>query len=83
MSSPPGWFSSPLDCYYGNTRPSWDAAGTAEWVVVTRRTAYWRPEVRALVEQAPPVSVRARQGVWLSGLWHRPAAPTEKPGSSN
>ena len=30
MSSPPGWFSSPLDCYYGNTRPSWDAAGTAD-----------------------------------------------------
>jgi hypothetical protein len=24
------WFSSPYDCYYSNTRPSWDAAGTAD-----------------------------------------------------
>lgn len=64
-----------------------DAAGSAEWIVVTRRTAYWRPEVRALVEEATPVAVRTRQGVWLSGLWHRPPAPKpfgiEKPGSSN
>ena len=26
----PGWFSSPLDCYYANRTPSWDAAGTAD-----------------------------------------------------
>jgi 4-amino-4-deoxy-L-arabinose transferase-like glycosyltransferase len=46
------------------------AAATADWVVVSRRTAYWKPEVAALVRQ-PPVYVRTRQGVWLSGLWRR------------
>jgi len=25
-----GWFNSPMDCYYANRVPSWDAAGTAD-----------------------------------------------------
>jgi hypothetical protein len=25
-----GWFSSPLDCYYANRTPAWDAGGTAD-----------------------------------------------------
>ncbi len=48
-----------------------ETADSAEWVVVYRRTAYWTPEVRALVESSAPVALRTRQGVWLSGLWHR------------
>jgi hypothetical protein len=43
----------------------------ADWVLVYRRTAYWRPETNALT-QAPAVVTRRRQGVWLSGLWRRP-----------
>jgi len=48
----------------------------AEWVVVSRREAYWSPELRRLLEAADPadrVMVRSRQGVWLSGLWRFPA----------
>ncbi len=48
-----------------------EAAGRSEWVVVSRREAYWTPEVRAILER-PPEFVRSRQGVWLSGLWRRP-----------
>jgi hypothetical protein len=48
-----------------------EAAPDAEWIVVYRRKAYWTPEIRELV-RSPPVALRARQGVWLSGLWHRP-----------
>ncbi|MEO6808968.1 MAG: glycosyltransferase family 39 protein [Isosphaeraceae bacterium] len=45
-------------------------APRADWVLVYRRTAYWRPEIAALT-RAPAVASRRRQGVWLSGLWHR------------
>ncbi len=55
------------------------AAGSAEWVVVYRRKAYWKPEIRELV-RTPPVAIRSRQGVWLSGLWHR--LPRKKPQSN-
>jgi 4-amino-4-deoxy-L-arabinose transferase-like glycosyltransferase len=51
------------------------AAAQSDWVVVYRRTAYWKPEVTALVEQ-PPVLLRKRQGVWLSGVWRRTSAPS-------
>jgi hypothetical protein len=30
MAGGTGWFNYPNDCYYANTRPSWDAAGTAD-----------------------------------------------------
>lgn len=48
------------------------ATGTADWVVVYRREAYWKPEVRELVRNRPR-ALRTCQGVWLSGLWKRPA----------
>jgi 4-amino-4-deoxy-L-arabinose transferase-like glycosyltransferase len=48
------------------------AAPRADWVVVYRRTAYWKPEIRRLT-RTPPVVLRSRQGVWLSGLWRGPA----------
>jgi hypothetical protein len=47
------------------------ASVTADWVVVYRRSAYWKPDVKDLVRQ-PAVLLRKRQGVWLSGLWRRP-----------
>ncbi|MDB5352260.1 MAG: family glycosyltransferase, 4-amino-4-deoxy-L-arabinose transferase [Planctomycetota bacterium] len=49
-----------------------DAVGRSEWIVVSRREAYWKPEIRALVIQ-PPVRLIVRDGVWLSGLWRRGA----------
>lgn len=45
-------------------------ANQAEWVVVYRREAYWSPEIRELVK-GPPLMLRTRQGVWLSGIWRR------------
>jgi 4-amino-4-deoxy-L-arabinose transferase-like glycosyltransferase len=44
------------------------AVPRAGWVAVSRRTAYWRPELRARLGRSQPVFVRARQGVWLSAL---------------
>lgn len=46
----------------------------AEWVVLSRRTAYWRPEIVARLKsgKGKRVATRTRQGVWLSALWHFP-----------
>ncbi|MGC8643440.1 MAG: 4-amino-4-deoxy-L-arabinose transferase, partial [Isosphaeraceae bacterium] len=51
-----------------------DAATTAEWLLVWRRQAYWRPELAARLQsgQGTCVATRTRQGVWLSSLWHFP-----------
>jgi hypothetical protein len=45
------------------------AAPSANWVVVSRRTAYWSREVRDRLARHPPFATRSRQGVWLSGVW--------------
>ncbi len=47
-------------------------AMTAEWLVVSRRAAYWRPEIEARLNgrDGQRVSIRARNGVWLSAIWH-------------
>lgn len=50
-----------------------DVALQAEWVVVSRRTAYWRPELQARLSQGRSVFNRSRQGVWLSSIWHFPS----------
>jgi 4-amino-4-deoxy-L-arabinose transferase-like glycosyltransferase len=49
-------------------------ASTAEWVVVSRRSAYWRPAIRDRFERGAgrQVASRVRQGVWLAALWHFP-----------
>jgi hypothetical protein len=47
------------------------AVTDSDWVVVYRRSAYWKPAVRDLVRR-PPLFVRTRQGVWLSGIWTNP-----------
>ena len=65
----------------------------AEWLVVSRRTAYWRPDVKERLRGADgqQVATRTRQGVWLAALWHfsppkmahpsvtRGAVPTQPP----
>jgi 4-amino-4-deoxy-L-arabinose transferase-like glycosyltransferase len=52
------------------------AASRAEWLVLSRRRAYWRPELVARLSQGggQQVMTRRRQGVWLSALWHFPRA---------
>ncbi len=50
------------------------AATTAEWVVLSYRTAYWSPGWRERLKKGGGrlVAVRSRQGVTLSELWHFP-----------
>jgi hypothetical protein len=51
-----------------------DAGMHAEWLVLSRRTAYWRPEIRDRLRRGDGqrVATRSRQGIWLSALWHFP-----------
>ncbi len=62
------------------------AVDRADWVVVSRRRAYWSPElVKALDSVAGhdlQVASRSRQGVWLSALWRvrRPPNPNPRNG---
>ena len=48
---------------------------------MSRRTAYWRPEIRRrlLGEDGQLVATRSRQGVWLAALWRFPARSAEQP----
>ncbi len=47
-------------------------AGHAEWIVISRRTAYWPPEIKERIREGEgqQVAMRIRQGVWLAALWH-------------
>jgi 4-amino-4-deoxy-L-arabinose transferase-like glycosyltransferase len=58
-----------------------EAATRSEWLVVSRRTAYWRPEVvdRLRSRAGRWVATHMRQGVWLSALWHFPATKPRMP----
>jgi 4-amino-4-deoxy-L-arabinose transferase-like glycosyltransferase len=59
------------------------AAGSADWLVVSRRRAYWNPTLLERWDRGEGrlVSRRSRQGVWLSALWHFPRAePAAPPG---
>jgi hypothetical protein len=59
-----------------------DQQGTnAEWVVLSRREAYWRPELkdRLRLGEGRRVASRSRQGVWLAALWHFPRSPVRAP----
>jgi 4-amino-4-deoxy-L-arabinose transferase-like glycosyltransferase len=53
-----------------------EAARGSEWLVVSRRQAYWKPELTARLESGmgERICTRNRQGVWLSALWHFPRA---------
>jgi 4-amino-4-deoxy-L-arabinose transferase-like glycosyltransferase len=52
------------------------AASRSEWLVLSRRRAYWRPDLLARLNQGggQRVMTRRRQGVWLSALWYFPRA---------
>ena len=45
-----------------------DAAAGSDWLIVSRRSAYWTPEVRRRLAQDRWIGARSRQGVWLSAL---------------
>jgi 4-amino-4-deoxy-L-arabinose transferase-like glycosyltransferase len=45
------------------------AVSNVDWVVVSRRTAYWSPALRNQIAGRAPIATRSRQGVWLSGVW--------------
>lgn len=47
-------------------------AATAPWLVVSRRTAYWRPELADRLRRGRLVFARRRQGVWLSAIFAIP-----------
>lgn len=58
-----------------------EAASHADWVVVSRRTAYWSPELRARLARGRQVFSRTSQGVWLSSIWRLPSpAPPDQRG---
>jgi 4-amino-4-deoxy-L-arabinose transferase-like glycosyltransferase len=46
----------------------------AEWIVLSRRTAYWPPGIgeKLLRGGGREIATRTRQGVWLSAIWHFP-----------
>ncbi|ODU01462.1 MAG: 4-amino-4-deoxy-L-arabinose transferase [Planctomycetes bacterium SCN 63-9] len=54
-----------------------EGADRSEWVVVSRREAYWQPSLRKRIEVGDGrlVLTRSRQGVWLSAIWHFPVPP--------
>jgi 4-amino-4-deoxy-L-arabinose transferase-like glycosyltransferase len=61
-----------------------EAANKSEWVVVSRRRAYWKPDLIARLESGlgQRIFTRSRQGVWLSALWHfSRAGPGQDPGA--
>ncbi len=57
----PAWFSSPLDCYYANTMPTWDGAvGTSPRLDVDNVTAMGPENIRI---DAPAAGATYRVGV--------------------
>jgi hypothetical protein len=52
----------------------------AEWLVLSRRTAYWHTQLIERLRNGDGrlVAVRSRQGVWLSALWHFPSSGHQK-----
>jgi Dolichyl-phosphate-mannose-protein mannosyltransferase len=54
-----------------------DRASKADWLVLSRREAYWPPEVKRRLAHDLIVATRTRQGVWLSALLRR------RPGGSS
>jgi 4-amino-4-deoxy-L-arabinose transferase-like glycosyltransferase len=60
-------------------------ATRAEWLVVSRRAAYWGPMIkeRLLRGGGQQVAMRTRQGVWLAALWHFPPPKSPEPASNS
>jgi 4-amino-4-deoxy-L-arabinose transferase-like glycosyltransferase len=45
-----------------------DLASRADWLVISRRSSYWTPEVRDRIARDPMIATEKRQGVWLSAV---------------
>ena len=62
-----------------------DEGDRAEWLVVSRRSAYWRPDIseRLRAGHGRLVAVRSRHGVWLAALWHFSPSVPQKPEHKN
>jgi 4-amino-4-deoxy-L-arabinose transferase-like glycosyltransferase len=58
-----------------------ERAKSAEWLVISRRVAYWRSEIAERMRhgEGRQVAQRSRQGVWLSEIWHFPLSKTGPP----
>ncbi len=58
-----------------------EEAGTAEWVVVSRRTAYWPAAFRERVArgEGTKVAERSREGIWLAAIWRFPPREAHRP----
>jgi 4-amino-4-deoxy-L-arabinose transferase-like glycosyltransferase len=58
-----------------------EAASRDDWLVLYRRSAYWKEPVRRFLEEGEIVEVHTRQGVWLSALVRRrkPGTPPVQP----
>ncbi len=48
-----------------------DQAARSDWLIVSRRSAYWTPEVRDRLANDPVEASVERQGVWLAKLIRR------------
>jgi len=57
-----------------------EKALSADWLIVSRRTAYWKPALRKRLAEGKNVLLRTRNGVWLSGLWEFPHRPESASG---
>lgn len=49
-----------------------EKALSADWLIVSRRTAYWKPSLQKRLKEGKVVLLRSRNGVRLSGLWAFP-----------
>jgi len=44
----------------------------ADWLVVSRRSAYWPESLEARLASGRELARRSVQGVWISSIWHAP-----------
>ena len=58
-----------------------DTAKNAEWLLLSRRQAYWKADLIARLREPRGrcVVTRSREGVWLSALWRFPVSDSGKP----
>ncbi len=62
-----------------------DKAAGDDFLVVYRRTAYWKPEIQRIIREGQTIAENARHGVWLSRLIRRAkrgSPPVQRGGNS-
>jgi hypothetical protein len=62
-----------------------DKATADDFLVVYRRTAYWKPEIERIFREGETLAENVRHGVWLSRLIRRPkrgSPPVQRNGNS-